>query len=105
MKMKLFGLTETKLFHFHRIFKKGGQGGGFKRTPLLIHHWIKSNCIKTLYPLQLSIFHPTQILMPQQHFISLIRIFMVQKKNIKRLKYVHGRRMTMKRNSFEDREK
>ena len=24
MKMKQFGLTETKLFHFHRIFKNGG---------------------------------------------------------------------------------
>ena len=22
------GLTETKLFHFHRIFKNGGGGGG-----------------------------------------------------------------------------
>ena len=30
MNMKLFGLTETKLFHFHRIF---GAGLGFKRTP------------------------------------------------------------------------
>ena len=30
MKMELFGLTETetKLFHFHRIFKNGGGGGG-----------------------------------------------------------------------------
>ena len=28
MKMKLFGLTETKLFHFHRIFKNGTGGGG-----------------------------------------------------------------------------
>ena len=27
--MKSFGLTETKLFHFHRIFKNGG-GGGFE---------------------------------------------------------------------------
>ena len=26
--MKYFGLTETKLFHFHRIFKNGGWGGG-----------------------------------------------------------------------------
>ena len=33
MKMKQFGLTETKLFYFHRIFKKGGREGGFKRTP------------------------------------------------------------------------
>ena len=32
MKMKSFGLNETKLFHLHRIFKKGGWrgGGGFK---------------------------------------------------------------------------
>ena len=29
MEMNLFGLTETKLFHFHRIFKNGGRGGGF----------------------------------------------------------------------------
>ena len=28
MKMKYFDLTETKLFHFHRIFKIGGRGGG-----------------------------------------------------------------------------
>ena len=40
MKMKKFGLTETKLFHFHTIFKNGGCGGGlggcgggFKGTP------------------------------------------------------------------------
>ena len=26
MKMKYFGLIETKLFHFHRIFEKGGRG-------------------------------------------------------------------------------
>ena len=26
-------LIETKLFHFHRIFKNGGQGLGFERTP------------------------------------------------------------------------
>ena len=39
MKMK-FGLSETKLFHFHRIFKNGGEGGGgssagrgIERTP------------------------------------------------------------------------
>ena len=30
MKMKLFGLAETILFHFHRILKNRGQGGGFK---------------------------------------------------------------------------
>ena len=28
MKMKLFGLAEIKLFHFHSIFKTGGGGGG-----------------------------------------------------------------------------
>ena len=44
MKMKSFGVTETKLFLFHRIFKNGGGGGwggggegveqsGFKQTP------------------------------------------------------------------------
>ena len=35
--MKYFGLIETKIFHFHGIFKGvcvgGGGGGGFKRTP------------------------------------------------------------------------
>ena len=30
MKMKYFGLTEIKLFHFHRIFKIGGRGGVFE---------------------------------------------------------------------------
>ena len=43
MKMKQFGLTETKLFHFHMIFKNGGRerGGGGRgsseppETPLL----------------------------------------------------------------------
>ena len=37
MQMKSFGLAETKLFHFHRIFKNGGGGEGreFKRTPEL----------------------------------------------------------------------
>ena len=35
MKIKKFGLIETKLVHFHRIFKNGwwGQGGGFERIP------------------------------------------------------------------------
>ena len=38
MQMKLFGLSETKLFHCHRIFKTGGGGGGgagrgFEGTP------------------------------------------------------------------------
>ena len=28
-----FGLTETKLFHFHRLFKTGGGGGGLKQIP------------------------------------------------------------------------
>ena len=28
MKMKAFGLTETKLFHFHMIFKNRGKGVG-----------------------------------------------------------------------------
>ena len=28
MKMKQFGLTETKLFHFHKIFKNKGREGG-----------------------------------------------------------------------------
>ena len=28
MKMKYFGLTETKSFHFNRIFKNGGREGG-----------------------------------------------------------------------------
>ena len=30
IKMKQFGLTETKLFHFHRVFKKGR---GFEQPP------------------------------------------------------------------------
>ena len=35
MKMKYFGLTETKLFHFHRMLKKGaGGGGGFERMQM-----------------------------------------------------------------------
>ena len=33
MKIKYFGLTETKLFHFHRIFKTRGAGKGSERTP------------------------------------------------------------------------
>ena len=34
MKMKQLGLSETKLFHFHGIFKNWGQGGGgFEQTP------------------------------------------------------------------------
>ena len=31
--MKSFGLTKTKLFHFHRIFKNGGWGGGLCEPP------------------------------------------------------------------------
>ena len=40
MKMKYFGLTETKLFHFHMNFKNGG-GEGFRANhlnPLWIRH-------------------------------------------------------------------
>ena len=33
MKLKLFVLTETKLFHFQRIFKNGGRGGGSSEAP------------------------------------------------------------------------
>ena len=33
MIMKYFGLTETKLLHFHRIFQKRGWGGGLLETP------------------------------------------------------------------------
>ena len=36
MKMKQFGLTETKLFHFHRIFKKQGRGGGSSKPSCII---------------------------------------------------------------------
>ena len=34
MKMKSFGLLETKLLVFHRISKTGGWGGEFEGTPL-----------------------------------------------------------------------
>ena len=30
---KKIGLTETKLFHFHRIFKNGGGKGGSSEPP------------------------------------------------------------------------
>ena len=49
MKMKYFGLTETKLFHFHWIFKNGERESGSSETPdspldppldLWIRHWI-----------------------------------------------------------------
>ena len=33
MKMKEFGLTETKSFHFHRIFKNGDGVGGPSDPP------------------------------------------------------------------------
>ena len=38
MKMKQFGLTETKLFHFHWIFKIG-DGKGVQASPLWIRHF------------------------------------------------------------------
>ena len=58
MKMRQFGLTETKLFHFHRLFKNGGGGGGAGtkvRTNPLNLLWIRhcnptrcvSMCVKT----------------------------------------------------------
>ena len=38
MKIKYFGLTETKFFHFHRIFKNGvGRGGGRE-----VKQWVKN---------------------------------------------------------------
>ena len=42
---EIIGLSETKLFHFHRKFKNGGVDGGgwgFQVNPLLIRHW--RNC-------------------------------------------------------------
>ena len=41
IKTKLFGLTETKLFHFHWIYKnRGGEGGSSEPpSPLWIRHW------------------------------------------------------------------
>ena len=33
MKMKKIGLIETKIFHFHMMFKNGGQGGGSSDPP------------------------------------------------------------------------
>ena len=39
-----YGLTETKLFHFHRIFKKRGTGMGVQANPLnplWIHHKVR----------------------------------------------------------------
>ena len=30
---EMFGLTKTKLFHFHVIFKIGGECRGFQRIP------------------------------------------------------------------------
>ena len=50
--MKLFGLTETKLLHFHRIFNLWGGGGGGKRTPLdppLISYALAEGCYETLW--------------------------------------------------------
>ena len=43
MKMNMFGLIETKLFHFHRIFKNGsGEQGLVRANPIWIRHW--QNC-------------------------------------------------------------
>ena len=42
MKMKKFGISESKLFRFHGIFKNGGRERGFPvnpMNPLWIHHW------------------------------------------------------------------
>ena len=41
MKMKKNGLFETKLFHFHRLFKNGGREGGSSEPPdpLWLRHW------------------------------------------------------------------
>ena len=33
MKMKYFGLTETKIFHFIGYLKMGRRGGGSRETP------------------------------------------------------------------------
>ena len=33
IKMKYFGLSKTKLFHFHGIFKNEGWGGGSSEPP------------------------------------------------------------------------
>ena len=47
MHMNYFGLAETKLIHFHRMFKTGGGGKGFKPppppplNPLLVRHYDK----------------------------------------------------------------
>ena len=40
--MKKFGLTETNLFLFHRIFKTG-RGGGSSETPESL--WIRHCCM------------------------------------------------------------
>ena len=58
MKMKKFGLTETKLFHFHRIFKNGGQGGGpsERPEPPLDPPLLSSYCHAS--------FHHSQIIIP-----------------------------------------
>ena len=52
MKMKEFGLTETKLFHFHRIFKTGGGEVGLSEHPesplnqplQFVEHFVSSDC-------------------------------------------------------------
>ena len=55
MKRKEFGLTETKLFHFHRIFKLGwggGRGVGFDRT-----HRTPLDSPLYMFPLKVSAKH------------------------------------------------
>ena len=47
MKMKKFGLTETKLFHFNGIFKNGGRGSSEPHLdpPLRSHQLEWSVCV------------------------------------------------------------
>ena len=37
-----FGLIETKLFHFHRIFQNGGRQRGFEQTPTFFLFFVSS---------------------------------------------------------------
>ena len=47
MKMNKFGLSETKLFHFHGIKKKTGGGGRANLlNPLWIRNWASMNAMK-----------------------------------------------------------
>ena len=42
MKMeKIWSHSETKLFHFHRIFENSGRGEGVRANPLWICHCLK----------------------------------------------------------------